>query len=317
MDKATDKGTIFSQRCIALSNQTTFLFLSGKINNIVIVQVYLMLIYLAVGSLYKAQLIDSGIHTKRRNKSDVRAFRRLDRAQTTVVSVVNVTNLKARTLTRQTSGAKGRKTTLVGHLGQRVGLIHELAQRVGAKERVDNTRYGLGIDQIGRCEHLIIANIHAFTNGTAHAGQTDRELVGQLLTNSTYTTIGQMVNVINHRVGVNQLNEIFNDLDNVFLGQHTHIHVDVLTKFLIDAIATHLTQIISLVREEQVLEHLPCTRVIGRLRITQLTIYIVHSLSFRVAGIFLQCLEDNIILIGRLSVLMNKNSANATLEYGV
>ena len=65
----------------------------------------------------------------------------------------------------------------MGHLGQRVGLVHELRQGIRTKERVDHARNGLGVNQVGRGEHLIVTDVHTLANGTAHTGQTNRELV--------------------------------------------------------------------------------------------------------------------------------------------
>ena len=82
------------------------------------------------------------------------------------------------------------------YLSQRVSLVHELRQRVSTEERVDHARDGLGVDQICWCEHLVIANVHALTNGAVHTSQTDRELVRQLLADCTYTTVRQVVDII-------------------------------------------------------------------------------------------------------------------------
>ena len=93
------------------------------------------------------------------------------------MGIMNVTHLKACTLTRQTTRSEGRETTLMGNFCQGVGLIHELAQSIGSKEGIDNTAYGLGINQIGGSEHLIVTNIHALANGASHTSQTYSKLI--------------------------------------------------------------------------------------------------------------------------------------------
>ena len=85
----------------------------------------------------------------------------------------------------------------MSNLGQRVSLVHELRQRVSTEERIDNARDSLGVDQIGWCEHLVIANVHALTDGTAHTSQTYRELISQLLANGANATVRQVVDIIN------------------------------------------------------------------------------------------------------------------------
>ena len=76
-----------------------FLLLCSEVNNILILQVGHTVLYLAVRCLNEAQVINLCIYTERRNQSDVRTFRTLNRTQTTIVSIVNVTHLKSGTLT--------------------------------------------------------------------------------------------------------------------------------------------------------------------------------------------------------------------------
>ncbi len=194
------------------------------------------------------------------------------------MGIVYVTHLEAGTLTRQTARTQGRQTTLVRHLGQRVGLVHELRERVRTEERVDNARDSLGVDQIGRSEHLIVAHVHALTDGTAHTVQTDRELVGQLLAHRAYTTVRQVVDIIHSEVAADEGNQILDDGDDVILRQHVDVGVDILTQLLVDTVTTYLAQVVTLVREEQVLYHLTCTCLVGRVCVTQLTVDVVNGL---------------------------------------
>src|SRR6202044_3075328 len=81
-----------------------------------------------VRRLDEAVLIDAREARERRDQADVRAFRRLDRANAAVVSRVNVADFEAGALTRQTARPKGGEATLVRDLRQRVGLVHELRE---------------------------------------------------------------------------------------------------------------------------------------------------------------------------------------------
>ena len=109
---------------------------------------------------------------------------------------MHVTNLETCTLTRQTARTKSRKTTFMSNLSQRVRLVHELGQRVSSEERIDNARNSFGVNQIGRSKHFVVANIHAFTDRSAHTGQTDGKLVGKLLAYRADTTVAQMVDIV-------------------------------------------------------------------------------------------------------------------------
>ena len=52
------------------------------------------------------------------------------------------------------------------------------------------------------------------------------------------------------------------------------------------------------------MEHFPCTGIIGRVGIAQLTIDVQHGLFFRVAGVFGQRVEDNGELVGCIGILV-------------
>src|ERR1043166_1159226 len=81
---------------------------------------------LAIGRFDKAEFVDPRKARQRRDKADIRAFRRLDRADAAVVRRMNVADLKSRTLTRQTARPESREATLMSDLRQRVCLVHKL-----------------------------------------------------------------------------------------------------------------------------------------------------------------------------------------------
>ena len=76
--------------------------------------------------------------------------------------------------------------------------------------------------------------------------------------------------------------EIFDNLDDILFGEHPDIHVSVESEFFVDTIASHITEVVAFVGEEEVLNYLPCACVIGRVSISQLSVYIEHSLFLRV-----------------------------------
>ena len=94
-----------------------------------------------------------------------------------------------------------------------------------------------------------------------------------------------MVDIINSGIGINQLDEIFYDFNNIVFSQHTGIHVCVESQLLIDTVTSYLTEVITLIREEQVLEDFTCTGIICRICIAQLAIDVVDGFFLRVAGI--------------------------------
>ena len=131
-----------------------------------------------VGRLDEAVLVDAGEGRERGDKTDVRSFRRLNRADTTVVGRVNVADLEASALAGQTAGPEGRKATLVGNLRQGVGLVHELRELAGAKILFDDGRDRLGVDEVVGHEGVeLLALTHALLDGPLHADKADAVLI--------------------------------------------------------------------------------------------------------------------------------------------
>ena len=64
------------------------------------------------------------------------------------------------------------------------------------------------------------------------------------------------------------------------MSKSTYIHAGVKIQLLVDSVTSNLTEVITLVREEEVLNHLTSTLVISRVCITQLTVDICNSFLF-------------------------------------
>ena len=137
-DALVNKCAVVVDKGASLSDHLALFGLGSHIDYLIVLEVDDAVLNSAVGRLDKAQVIDFRIDAERRDQTDVRAFRRLDRAEAAIVGIVDVTHLESGALTRQAAGTQGTHTALVGHLGQRVCLIHELAQGVGAEEGVDD-----------------------------------------------------------------------------------------------------------------------------------------------------------------------------------
>ena len=135
-----------------------------------------------------------------------------------------------------------------------------------------------------------------------------------MLTDGANATVGQVVDIIDGCLRVDQLDEILDNLDDVLLGQHADIHIGVETQFLVDAVTAYITQIVALVGEEQVLDGFAGTGIIGRIGIAQLAIDVEHSLLLGVTGVFGQGVEDDGIVLGRRLVLVDKNGVSTALQ---
>ena len=83
---------------------------------------------LPIGGLNEAVFVYRGIRRQTTDQTDVRTFRGLNRADTTVMRIVNVADVEAGTFTAQTAGTQGRNGAFVAQLGKRVCFFHELGE---------------------------------------------------------------------------------------------------------------------------------------------------------------------------------------------
>ena len=202
LDTRIHERAIIIDRSITLGDDLTLFDFGGEVLDMRIIEIDHAIIYLAIRGFDETEVIDFCVNAERRNQTDVRTFRGLDWAETAIVSIVHVTDLETGTFTRQTAGAESRHTALVSDLGEGVGLIHELRKGIRTEEGIDCSRDSLGIDQIDRFEHLIIADIHFLADGASHTSQTDGELVVELLADGADATVAKVVDIIDITFGI-------------------------------------------------------------------------------------------------------------------
>ena len=309
-----DKRTVVVQRSVTLSDNLAFFDFSSEVSHMAVVEVNLTVLNLSIWSLDKSEIVDFSINTQRRNQTDVRTFRCFNRTKTTVVSIVHVTNLETSTVTGKTARTEGRHSSLVSDFGKRVSLVHELRKCVSSEECVDNWRNSLRVDQVNRSKHFVVADIHTFTDSAGHTSQTDAELVVELLAYRTYTTVAQVVDIVNIRFGVDQFNQVSDDGNDILLRQHLHLFRHVERQFLVDTVTSYLTEVVTFFREEQVSDYFACARIIGWFCVTQLTIDIMDCLLFRVTCIFLESIENDCVIARIHIFLVQKHCSYAGIK---
>ncbi len=164
---------------------------------------------LAVRRLDEAVLVDAREARERRDQADVRAFRRLNRADAAVVGGVHVADFEAGALTRQTTRPKGREAALVRDLRQRVGLVHELRELRRTEELADRGHDRLGVDEVVRHgrRHLLI-HAHLFLDGALHADEADAELVLHQLADRANAAVAKVIDVIDVADVLAQLEQV-------------------------------------------------------------------------------------------------------------
>ena len=182
LDLTVEERPVVTDIRSELRHRHILLSLGGVVLYAGLAEVGFTTIDLEVRSGEEAHVAHLGVDTEGGDQTDIGALRGLDRTETTVVGVVDVSHLKPCTITADTAGSESGETTLVGDLRQRIGLVHKLGQRVGPKEGIDHAADRLGIDQVNRGEDLIVPHIHTLTDRTGYASETDTKLLIELLT---------------------------------------------------------------------------------------------------------------------------------------
>src|SRR4051812_24530871 len=98
---------------ISLSDDKFLLLVSREIVNFF---EDLTIIHFAIWRLDKSEFIDTRERTQRGDQTDVGTFRGLNRADTSIMAGVYVTNFKAGAIAAQTPGPEGAETTLMRQL---------------------------------------------------------------------------------------------------------------------------------------------------------------------------------------------------------
>ena len=116
------------ERLVRLCYDVVILFVCREVYDVLrnLRVLRIRLVHHTVRSLDEAVLVDTCVGCQRVDQTDVRSLRCLDRAHTTIVCIVNISNLESGTVSGKTTWSEGGKSTLVCELRQRVVLIHEL-----------------------------------------------------------------------------------------------------------------------------------------------------------------------------------------------
>ena len=210
---------------------------------------------LAVRRLDEAVLVHPRVGGERVDQADVRAFRRLDRADAAVVRRVHVAHLEAGALARQAARAKRRQAALVRDLRQRVGLVHELRELRGAEELAHRGSRRLGVDQVLRHDGVDIDRRHALLDRALHAQQADAVLVLHQLADRAHPAVAEIVDVVDLALAVAQIDQRPDHREDVLLAQHAHgvRRIEVEPHVHLDA--ADRGEVVALGVEEQRVEH--------------------------------------------------------------
>ena len=192
----------------------------------------------------EAVLVHAGVDRQAGDQADVRAFRRLDRADAAVVRDVHVADLEAGPLAVQAAGAQGRQPPLVREHRQRVGLVDHLRQLAAAEEVLDRRRDALGIDQAAGRHVLDVLEAHPLLHGAAELQEALAQFVAGQLVDRPQAAVAQVVDVVDLDAGSSprSLQQVLDRGDQV-LGPQRHLVLgDVQPELAVDAEAAHPAQ---------------------------------------------------------------------------
>ena len=124
-----------------------------------------------------------------------------------------------------------------------------------------------------------------------------------------------MVNIVNLRLLVDKLNQVLDNRGDVFLGKDTHIVGNIKPKFCVNPITSYITQIITFLREEQLLNNATCRLFVWRLGIAQLPVDILTCLFGIVGSVFLEGIVDYRIINTIFVFCLDEDRLHIKREY--
>ena len=219
-------------RRVGLGDCVLRLFHRGEVHDLV---GQVLVDHLTIRAFDEAVLVDARIGGERVDQTDIRAFRRFNRADAAVMRRMHVAHFETGAFARQAARSKGRHAALVGQFRQRVLLVHELRQLRRAEELAHCCGHRLCVDQVVRHDRVDVDRTHALLDRAFHAQQADAELVFHQLAHRAHAAIAEIVDVVDFAAAVAQFRECLEDRQDVFLTQDarrvgrieakTHVHL--------------------------------------------------------------------------------------------
>ena len=210
---------------------------------------------------------------------------------------MNVTHFETSAVTIQTARPESGETALVRQFGQRIDLVHELAELAAAEEVTHDGGERLRIDELGGSHgvHVHVEQGHALFHQTLGAGQAHAALVGEQFTHGTHTAAAEMVNIIQNALTFTQVEEVAQCRNDVLSGEDAHFGVDLQRELLIDLVAAHAGEVITLRIKEQAFHERACIRRGGRIARTQTAVDFLESFIFILRGVFAQGGDEQVV----------------------
>ncbi len=244
----------------------------------------------------EAVVVERAVDREARDQADVRAFRRLDRAQAPVVRDVHVAHFEAGALAIEAARAEGRQPALVRELRQRVGLVDDLAELAAREEVLDGGRERLAVDQIARRDRVDVLEVHPLLRGAPELQEALAELVARELLDRAHAAVAQVVDVVDFALAAAQPEDVADRLHEVrrhqgllrFRRRRAELAVQAETADATEAVARLVEELLV----EQLLRLLDLRRVAG----AQALVDLEQRLFVAVGRVLAQRVEDQEVL---------------------
>ena len=262
----------------------------------------------------EAVLVDVGVDRQRRDQADVRAFRRLNWADSPVVADVNVAHLEAGALAVEAARSERGKPTLVGELRQRVGLVDDLRKLAAAEEEVDRATDRFGVHQVRHlAEFVRILQAHALLHGALELQEALANLLRRQLVDEPQAAVAEVVDVVDVPLAVPQGEHVPQRVHEV-LAPQDHLRLrHVLLELAVDAEPPDPAQAVALLVEELLVEQRPRLLNLRRVAGAKPAVNLENGLLVAVGDVLRQRVEDqrvadlrhdrNLIDVARLKLL--------------
>ena len=207
----------------------------------------LALRHLAVRRDEKPVGIDARIDRQARDQTDVRAFRRFDRADAAVVGDVHVAHLEAGPLAIETARAERREPPLVREHRKRIGLIDHLREFATAEEILDRRRDALRIDERAGRHVGDVLETHPLLHGAAELEEALAELVAGQFVDRAQAAVAEVVDIVDLdlALALAELQHVFDGCDQI-VGTKRHLRLGHgQTELAVDAKAAHAAKTIA------------------------------------------------------------------------
>ena len=252
--------------------------------------------HFTVGGNQESVFVHPAINGKTGNQTDVRSFRSFNRADTTIVRDVNVTDFKASTFSIQSTRSECGKPTFVRQLSKRVCLVNNLRQFAPAKEVFNGGTNRLLIDQSSWLKILGVFQVHTLLNSTSQLQKAFSQFFGSKFVNRSKTTITKVVNVVPLTFTTTQVEDVLNGV-HIVKNVKSHLVVRyILVEFPIDSETTNTTKTIPVGVVELLTEKIACLLKLRRITRTKSLINPQKSVLVVGCCVFLNRTKDQFIL---------------------